>query len=65
MITTAAAAILQVLAERSAVEPRIMIVVAHPDDETIGMGAFAMPCSWRSQTALHTTGVMLRRTGMR
>lgn len=39
MTTAAASGILQALAERCSVEPRIMIVVAHPDDETIGMGA--------------------------
>lgn len=39
MIATAATCILDALVCRRAVEPRIMIVVAHPDDETIGMGA--------------------------
>jgi N-acetylglucosamine malate deacetylase 2 len=34
-----AAAIIGALAERSTVSARAMIVVAHPDDETIGMGA--------------------------
>jgi N-acetylglucosamine malate deacetylase 2 len=34
-----AAAIIEALADRRRVEPRIMIVVAHSDDETIGMGA--------------------------
>ncbi len=33
------AEILEILAERRTVEQRVMIVVAHPDDETIGMGA--------------------------
>src|SRR5206468_268195 len=31
--------ILEILAERRTVERRAMIIVAHPDDETIGMGA--------------------------
>ena len=38
-MTGPAAEILKRLAERREVQARIMIVVAHPDDETIGMGA--------------------------
>ena len=33
------AEILGILAEGRALERRVMIIVAHPDDETIGMGA--------------------------
>ena len=36
---TGAAATIGALAERRTVKARVMIVVAHPDDETIGMGA--------------------------
>jgi N-acetylglucosamine malate deacetylase 2 len=39
MTEASAAQILDTLANRRAVEPSVMIVVAHPDDETIGMGA--------------------------
>ena len=40
MITRAAtAAILADLVERKTIESKVMIVVTHPDDETIGMGA--------------------------
>jgi N-acetylglucosamine malate deacetylase 2 len=39
MTAAAAARILDALAGRTGVARRIMIVVAHPDDETIGMGA--------------------------
>lgn len=38
-MTRRAAALIEALAERRAVQSRVMIVVAHPDDETIGMGA--------------------------
>lgn len=38
-MTGQAGAILDIWAERDTVDPRVMIVVAHPDDETIGMGA--------------------------
>jgi LmbE family N-acetylglucosaminyl deacetylase len=38
-MTSQTDAILAILAERDTVDPRVMIVVAHPDDETIGMGA--------------------------
>jgi LmbE family N-acetylglucosaminyl deacetylase len=38
-MTRGADAILQTLAEGRTLERRVMIVVAHPDDETIGMGA--------------------------
>jgi LmbE family N-acetylglucosaminyl deacetylase len=38
-MTDRADAILEILAEGRALEQRIMIVVAHPDDETVGMGA--------------------------
>lgn len=47
-MTGRAAAILKALASRDAVSPPIMIAVAHPDDETIGMGAQL----WRFRDAL-------------
>lgn len=47
------AAILQNLAEGGVVEPPVMIVVAHPDDETIGMGA--QLCRFRNALLLHIT----------
>ena len=37
--SAAAAAILEALVERKTIGSKVMIVVAHPDDETIGMDA--------------------------
>lgn len=53
MITKAVAGILEALAECRAVEPRIMIVIAHPDDETIGMGA--QLCRFRNALLIQVT----------
>jgi LmbE family N-acetylglucosaminyl deacetylase len=46
-------AILDILAERDTVDPRVMIVVTHPDDETIGMGA--QLCELRDALLLQVT----------
>jgi LmbE family N-acetylglucosaminyl deacetylase len=47
-MTKQADAILEILAGWRTLEPRVMIVVPHPDDETIGMGAQL----WRFHNAL-------------
>jgi LmbE family N-acetylglucosaminyl deacetylase len=52
-MTRRADAILQTLAERRTVEERVMIVVPHPDDETIGMGA--QLSRFRDALLLHVT----------
>jgi LmbE family N-acetylglucosaminyl deacetylase len=52
-MTRQAADILETLAKGGVVEPPIMIVVAHPDDETIGMGA--QLCRFRNALLLHIT----------
>ncbi len=52
-MTGRADAILQILAEGRTLEQRAMIVVAHPDDETIGMGA--QLCRFRDALLLQVT----------
>jgi LmbE family N-acetylglucosaminyl deacetylase len=52
-MTVRAAAILEGLTEGGMVEPPVMIVVAHPDDETIGMGA--QLCRFRNALLLQIT----------
>ena len=50
---TAAEAILTALAERRCVADRVMIAVAHPDDETLGMGA--QLCRFDDALLVHAT----------
>src|SRR5436305_10827716 len=53
MIATSTASVLTALACPDAISARIMIVVAHPDDETIGMGA--QLCRFRDALLVQVT----------